>query len=293
MRLRARIRAESGQGTVEWTALVLLVSLALALLGAVAGLGLPGAALARGIADKLVCAVGLGGACAGGEPSALAGTYGEELAGLVAEHAPTIVYERGMRALPVDYRRCREDACAEGPDTGAVWESKAGEPTVAFVHVIDCRAGSPTAADPAEADCGGERGDNVYVQYWVYYPGSATGEGSIAPDLVRQITGGRSHHPDDWESFTVRIGPGGTFQRASSHRGYGAGWVRHNGVYYVVGGSHAGANGLRDSERATPADRLRLIALEPIAAGDPGVTFAVTPPWLKRVWRDPEYPGTG
>jgi hypothetical protein len=289
----ARIRAQDGQSTVEWTALILLVSLALAFLGAIAGLGLPGAALARAITDKIVCAVGLEGDCAiTADPSALALAYGDEVAGLVFEHAPTIVYETGMRALPVDYRRCREDACADGPETGGVWASNSGEPTVAFIRVVDCRADSPTAADPGEADCTGDRAASLYLQYWVYYPGSATGEGSIAPGLIRDISGGQTYHPDDWESFTVRLGAEGAFQRASSHHGYGQGWVPEHGLYYVAGGSHAGSVEVRDSDRATPAERLKLIPLEPIAAGDPAVRFAVTPPWLKKVWFDPEYEGT-
>ncbi|HEX2266292.1 MAG TPA: hypothetical protein VHH14_08415, partial [Solirubrobacterales bacterium] len=200
-----------------------------------------------------------------------------------------------MRALPVDYRRCREDACADGPEGGTVWRSKTGEPTVAFIHVIDCRPGSPARATPSEADCGGERTGRLYLQYWVYYPGSATGEGSIAPDLIRDVSGGRTYHPDDWESYTVRLGPDGAHQRASSHHGYGEGWVREHGYYYVAGGSHAGSvavGDLRNGARATPPGRLRLIPLEPIAAARPAVEFAVTPPWLKKVWFDPEYEGT-
>ena len=44
-------------------------------------------------------------------------------------------------------------------------------------------------------------------------------------------------------------------------------------------------------KRQTPR-RLAVIPLEPIVAANPGVEFAVTPPWLKRVWIDPEYEGT-
>ena len=65
-----------------------------------------------------------------------------------------------------------------------------------------------------------------------------------------------------------------------------------NGAYFVAGGSHAGSARPRYFDRATPPARLRLIPLEPIAASDPDVRFAVTPPWLKKVWRDPEYEGT-
>jgi hypothetical protein len=289
---RARVSCEIGQSTVEWVGLVLLVSLALAFLAGIAGLAMPGAALARELVSRLACAVELG-SCLGDDLSPLKLAYGEELAATVTENAPTILYEPGMKALPVDYRRCRADACADGAPAGRVWRSAAGHRTVAFVHAIDCRPGSATAASPSEADCSGERAGSVYLQYWVYYPGSATGEGSIAPGAIRSLTGGRTYHPDDWESFTVRLGPAGTHQRASSHHGYGAGWVPANGAYFVSGGSHAGSARPRFFDRATPRGRLRLIPLEPIAASDPDVEFAVTPPWRKKVWRDPEYEGTG
>jgi hypothetical protein len=34
------------------------------------------------------------------------------------------------------------------------------------------------------------------------------------------------------------------------------------------------------------------VPLEPIAASDPDTEFAITPPWRKQVWSDPEYTGT-
>jgi hypothetical protein len=284
-----KLRAESGQGTVEWVGLILLVALLMLGLVAAAGIGLPGVELAKAVASRLVCAVGLGGC--GAEETRLASAYGDEIARLVAEGAPTILYEHGMRALPVDYRACREDACAEGAEQGEVWRSDTGEPTIAFVRVIDCRAGSATEG----ANCAGARAGNLYLQYWLYYPGSATGEGSIAPELVRSVSsavGKPSYHPDDWESYQLRIGPDGRFARASSHHGYGEGWLRAYGAFRVAGGSHAGTMQPRDFARHTPGGRLRLIPLEPIAARRPETSFAITPPWLKRVWRDPEYEGT-
>jgi hypothetical protein len=290
VRPRQRTADETGQGTVEWIALVLLVSLLVAVLGAAVGIGLPGAEVARAIASRLVCAVGLSGSC-DAETTRLASAYGDELAARVSEHAPTILYEPGMRALPVDYRRCREDACAEGAESGEVWSSRSGEPTVAFVRVIDCRPGSATD----DADCSGPRSGFVYVHYWFYYPGSATGEGSIAPGVVRTVSsavGKPSYHPDDWESYQLRIEADGRVARASAHHGYGDGWVPEYGGFRVSGGSHAGMMAPREFARATPGDRLRLIPLEPIAARRPRVQFAVTPPWRKRVWRDPEYEGT-
>ena len=281
---------ERGQGTVEWIGLVLLVALLALALGAAVGVGLPGAALAEAVASRLACAAGLDGSCDLQE-TRLASAYGEEVAATVAEAAPTLLYEPGMRALPVDYRHCREDACAEGAEQGETWGSQMGEPTVAFVRVVDCRVGSRGDG----ANCSGPRAGNLYLQYWLYYPGSATGEGSIAPDLVRSVSsavGKPSYHPDDWESYQLRIGADGRFARASAHHGYGGGWVRAYGAFRVAGGSHAGSMSPGDFRRFTPGDRLRLVPLEPIAARRPDVRFAVTPPWRKRVWRDPEYDGT-
>jgi len=61
----------------------------------------------------------------------------------------------------------------------------------------------------------------------------------------------------------------------------------------VSGGSHAGtARAIRRVSRVTPRKRLLLIPLEPIAARHPPVRFAITPPWRKEVWRDPEAEGT-
>jgi hypothetical protein len=295
------IKSEGGQSTVEWLALVLLVSLAFAVLAAVAGVALPGAALARAIASRIACAVSLSESCAA-EATRLVAAYGGEVAALLREHAPEIRYERGMRALPVDYRRCREDACAEGAEQGVIWRSRAGEPAVAFVRAIDCRAGSGPAT-PGDPDCSGVRAGNVYLQFWFYYPGSATAEGggAIGP-AIRELSaavGKPSYHPDDWESLQLRIGRGGeVWARASSHHGYSyelggpGGWGPAVGSVYVSGGSHAGnVVALRDVDRTTPAARLRLVPLEPIAAGE-RATFAVMPPWRKRVWTDPEYAGT-
>jgi hypothetical protein len=181
-----------------------------------------------------------------------------------------------------------------------VSRSNAGVPASAFVRVIDCRAGILPPSGQGEADCSALRAGNLYLQYWFYYPGSATGEGSIAPELVREITGGATHHADDWESYQVRVSPGGAASaRASSHHWYAyaldgrRGWGPSLGSIYVSGGSHAGnAFAARDVDRITRASALRLIPLEPIARRQPDTPFAVTPPWRKRVWLDPEYDGT-
>ncbi len=293
-----RLRSQRGQATVEWIALLALVALLVGALVALAGIALPGAALARAIGSRLVCAIELAGGC---EPvaSALDAAYGEELAAKVSAHAPDLVYEPGMRAVPVDYRTCREDPCSLGPESGEVRESFEGEPVTLFTHAIDCRGSAepPTARAP---DCSGERAGSLYLQYWAYYPGSNT-----------RIYGDSGFHRDDWESEQLRLRAGGAEARASSHHGYnyegGPGnWLSDAGVthraawgpdrrrYFISGGSHAGHASEPDSKpyRWTPGEAVRLVPLEPIAATDPETEFAITPPWRKRVWADPEYTGT-
>jgi hypothetical protein len=290
---RRRIGEQHGQSTVEWVGLVLLVSLVISALGAIAGLGLPGAALAHAIASRIVCAAGLTDGCGLGADELLT-AYADEVAAAVRDHAPRILYEPGMRALPVDYRRCREDACADGADSGEVRRTESGEPVTLFVHVVDCRVGAPPPPDGV--DCSGRRAGNLYLQYFAYYPGSATGEGSTPlSGLIRDASsalGTPSYHPDDWESFQVRIGADGALDRASAHHGYGPGWFPETGAYFVSGGSHAGTVLPRDADRYTARSDITLIPLEPIAASDPDVSFAITPPWRKQVWFDAEYEGT-
>jgi hypothetical protein len=314
-------RGENGQGTVEWIGLVLLAALLVLGLLAAVGPRLPGGSLARAIAERIICATQLSDACAG-DP-ALVRAYGAEVAGLVREHAPRLRYEEGMEALPVDYRSCREDACSRGAPTGQIWRSTTGEPVVAFVHVVDCRAIAARGTERAGGECSGDRAGNLYLQYWFYYAGSATAEGSVMPGVIREASaalGSPSFHRDDWESYQVRIGPGSADARASSHHGHvydidggwrprvGAkrddsdsvkppwpkeDWGPATGTLYVSGGSHAGnARALRGVARTTPRERLGLIPLEPIVARGPTESFAVVPPWLKKVWRDPEYEGT-
>ena len=333
-------------------------------LGALAwliGLRLPGMALAYEIGERIVCAVKLSYGCRSDPELAVA--YGE-LAGKVRDNAPRIVYERGMRALPVDFRGCRSPVCSDGPETGRVTRSLAGRPVAAFTHVIDCR--DPDASAPRGYDCSGDRGGRVYIQYWTYYGDSATS---------RALYGANGYHRDDWEGYQVRINPDGTADaRASSHNGYNGadaptvdwasdasgkvpgasevrdatealglrdrrGWTRSQGTLYVSGGSHAGhaAEGSLSSDltdllaagrfalnakpvrgplareqqrhrqeliaarlrsslfgpgaRMTPRGSVRLSPIESLANRD-SFSFAISPPWRKRVYIDPEYDGT-
>jgi hypothetical protein len=289
---------------VEWIALIAIVSTALAGLAWLVGLRLPGAVLAHEIAERVVCAVRLTEDCRN-EP-ALRAAHGPQLAALLRAHAPALLYEDGMRALPVDYRVCRSDACAEGPEDGAVSRSEEGLRTAAFTHVVDCRPGQVAATEAWGGNCSGPRRGNLYLQYWLYYPGSATAEGSTP--LKRPIRrfstalGHSTYHPDDWEGYQVRIGPGGTFARATSHHGYN-GWQPNGDRYYISGGSHAGRPLERVSgswlaqrvgraiARSTKDHRLILIPLETLPERE-RYSFAVSPPWRKRVYFDPEYAGT-
>jgi hypothetical protein len=286
---------ERGQGTVEWIGLVGVVALLLTVLVAV-GVRVPGGELARAVASRILCAAALADRC-GDEPVLIA-AYGSEVGRLVRAHMPTILFEQGSRALPVDFRRCRNAACGDGSARGLVDRTDAGLPVTAFVHVI-------------------RRAGNLYIQYWLYYADSATLRGV-------PVAAAAGYHRDDWESVQIRIGPDGRVdQRASSHHGYnhvrsvanaGAdagstpiraaaeaagirplnGWGPETRLLVVSGGSHAGnANGFLRVDRIAPGRRVHLVPLEPVAAAEGDAhRFAVSPPWRKRVWRDPEAHGT-
>lgn len=294
------MRSERGQGTIEWVGLLLLVSAAMLVLVA-AGARVPGAPLARALADRMLCAVSLADGC-GDEPTLIA-AYGSEVGALVRRHMPMLAFEHGSRAVPVDFRRCRASSCGDAEGEGLVHRTDERLPVTVFVHVVDCRAGEAEQTEAAGADCSGERAGNLYVQYWTYYADSATLRGV-------PIAGAKGYRHDDWEGVQLRFGADGRVdERASSHHGYNyflsdlnwmsdAGIASHDGwgpethLLIVSGGSHAGnAVGMPDVDRYTPGSRVHLIPLEGIGA-ESGARFAISPPWLKRVWRDPEAAGT-
>src|SRR5680860_344226 len=322
---------ERGQGTVEWVGLVAVVALLLVALVAV-GVRVPGTGLARALASRMLCAVAMADGC--GDEPALIAAYGTEVGKLVRRHMPAILFERGSKAMPVDFRRCRAVACGDGTARGLVHRTDARLPVTAFVHVVDCRDAAPgePAAEPAGlgadgsgdrdesadgADCSGDRAGHLYIQYWTYYADSATLRGV-------PVAGPAGYHRDDWEGVQIRIAPDGRIeQRASSHHGYnyiqsvanagsdagivplrdaaeavGArprnGWGPETRLLVVSGGSHAGnTNGFLRIDRVTPGRRVHLVPLEPVVAAEgDAYRFAVSPPWRKRVWRDPEAAGT-
>jgi hypothetical protein len=307
-------KGERGQGSVEWVGTLAVVALLIVGLAG-AGVRVPGTALASALASRMLCAAALADRC--GDEPALIAAYGSEVGKLVRRHMPTILFERGSRALPVDFRRCRSSDCADGSARGLVDESDAGLLVTAFVHVVDCRRDSVETTELAGGDCSGARAGNLYLQYWTYYVDSATLRGI-------PIAGPRGFHEDDWEGVQIRIAEDGRIdQRASSHHGYNhaqsianagsdagivpineaaealgarprSGWGPETRLLVVSGGSHAGnANGFLRVDRITPSRRIRLVPLESIAEQDgDAYVFAVSPPWLKKVWRDPEAAGT-
>ena len=278
-----------------------------------AGVRVPGAELAGSIASRILCAASLADGC-GDEPVLIA-AYGEEVGRLVRQHMPTIVFEAGSRAMPVDFRRCRSTACGNGADAGLVHRTDTGLPLSVFVHVVDCREEVRPRSESEGVDCSPPRAGDLYLQYWTYYADSATLRGV-------PIVGEEGFHHDDWEGVQIRIGADGRVdERASSHDGYnyergvanwgsdagidplrdlaetvGAradnGWGPETHLLLVSGGSHAGnAAGDHDLDRFVPGRRVHLIPLEPIAGTDTS-TFAIEPPWRKKVWRNPEASGT-
>jgi hypothetical protein len=304
---------ERGQGTVEWIGLLLAV--AMVMLGLLAaGVRVPGATMARALADRILCAASSADGC-GDEPTLIA-AYGSEVGKLVREHMPSLVFEQGSRAVPVDFRHCRSTACADGPEDGLVHRTDEGLPVTAFVHVVDCRAEAAEESEAGGADCSGKRAGNLYVQYWTYYANSATLRGV-------PVVGPKGYHHDDWEGVQLRFGLDGRVdERASSHNGYNSepqgpsnwgsdigsavgkgvvelvgargenGWGEETHLLFVSGGSHAGNTmDVVDIDRYTPGRRVHLVPLEDIAAAG-AASFAVSPPWLKDVWLDPEAGGT-
>ncbi|HET9152730.1 MAG TPA: hypothetical protein VFN85_01280 [Solirubrobacterales bacterium] len=306
--------SERGQGTVEWVGTLCVVSLLL--LGLVAaGVRVPGAPLAQAVADRILCAASLADGC-GDEPTLIA-AYGDEVGRLVRWHMPTLVFEDGSRAVPIDFRRCRSTGCGDSSEEGLVHRTDADLPVTVFVHVVDCREGGAERSQAEGADCAGPRAGNLYVQYWTYYADSATLRGM-------PVVGAKGYHHDDWEGVQLRFGSDGRVdERASSHNGYNSGmtssanwgsdagigpledfaeavgargidgWGPETGYLFVSGGSHAGNTlDIADGERYTPGRRVHLVPLEEIGAGTTA-RFAISPPWLKDVWLDPEAEGTG
>src|ERR1051325_5047208 len=126
---------ERGQASVEWIAVLLLVSCVFA--GALAFVpAIDGRPLGASIVRALVCAVK--DDC-GANAAELRAAYGRHDAELVRLSAPNIVYEPGTLTLPVDYRRCRSHRCSDAPDDRDLdvhRSARGGMQATAFTHVV-------------------------------------------------------------------------------------------------------------------------------------------------------------
>jgi hypothetical protein len=321
VRARGRtVAGERGQATVEFVALTLLCCVVLGALAGFRGV-FDGRELGGFFGRHLVCAVTR--RCDRDE-ALLAAAYGERDAATVRALAPNLVFERGERELPVDWRECRRVGCSLAPDDPALDAHFGGRSrasgrltqATAFTHVV-------------------RRDGRLYIQYWLYYPDSNTtlagsddlwARSWLLPQ-IRQLVDGTTDYPgyhrDDWEGAFVRVDrDGSTWLRASSHGHFQSckwsscrdRWARSTGWVRVSRGSHSGhvpfakepappprylpppagprliplrpGRGL--SERSTTGEGLRLVPLETI---DPGTYRPldpdVLPPWDKEAYPDP------
>jgi hypothetical protein len=286
---------QSGQASVEWIGLVVLLVLAIG--GALTAVpAVDGRSLGGALAHRLTCAV------KGGCGDDLSQVYGVEDADLVRRHLQGLVFEPGERQIPVDWRSCRAVECAVAPDDREldVHRSESGLPLTVFTHLI-------------------RRGNRRYIQYWFYYPDSNTTwagsdriwKHSAVGQIARLVSGSDRYpgfHEDDWEAATIRVEPDGRaavrvtshghWQWCKQHRCVGR-WGPVTGWTRVSRGSHAGhvstdgrpGNGLR--ERTATAEAIRLVPLEGIGKAryrrlDPGIS----PPWEKDAYVNPEVPGS-
>jgi len=309
------MRCERGQATIEWVGLVLLASLALGALATVVPV-VDGRSFGGFLSHRILCAIK--GKCDNGD-AGLARSQGPSHAELLRRYAPELVYERGERQVPVDFRTCRARECSNAPDDPDldVHRSATGEPATAFTNVV-------------------RRGGRTYLQYSFYYPDSnSTFAGSDVAwkhSPLRFIGDYPGFHKDDWEGYSVRLeADGSAAVRSTSHGhhqyckqaecrndwGPSTGWTR------VSRGSHAGhipldrrvgrpgsrprarpgsgaprertyepqIPGVNLRERTTTGDGLRLVPLEEVKDRPyRRLDKDIKPPWQKSLYSDPESP---
>src|SRR3954462_14796646 len=195
--------SQHGQASVEWTGLLMLVTLALGAVVAFVPV-VDGRWLGSSLAHAIVCAAR--GDCDRGN-DALVAAYGRSDAELLRKFAPNIVYEPGTHTLPVDFRRCRSHSCSDAPDDPALdtFRSNRGVPPAAFTRVV-------------------HQGGETFLQYWFYYPdsNSVLGPSSAVWNHSPAVLAARypGFHRDDWEGYQVRLRHGDGVDaavRATSH----------------------------------------------------------------------------
>ena len=168
-------------------------------------------------------------------------------------------------------------------------------------------SGTSTGTEAWGGNCSGIAYGNLYLQYWLYYPGSATAEGSTPlKGPIRRLSNALGHstyHPDDWEGYQVRIGHGRNLRASHLASRLQRLAARRRPLLHLrrqprrAGRCERPARSwirVRLPSAATGAPRTDgscLIPLETLPAAT-GTRFAISPPWRKRVWFDPEYAGT-
>ena len=192
---------------------------------------------------------------------------------LAARHAPLLVLERGDASLPVDFRSCRDPACA------------GSDPPTLFVH-------------------GMHRGGYTYLEYWEYEPFSRTAHTGLS--------GLDGIHEDDWEGLIVKLRADGTVvgARASAHLGWNgrhrwwqlaeADWAPYPAPLYRAAGSHAGSFSRGEIDLAgdawngdAGAVQPRLVPADQARAAAARFDADAVAPWQKAAWDDPEATITG
>ena len=139
----AAVARRAGQTTVEWTALVALVSALLVAVLAAAGAASPAPRWRGAIAARIVCAIELDDTCAD-EPDLVA-AYGIDTAAARRRARPARLLragdDRAARRLP---RLPRVGVLGRHASRATSPQTDAGLPVTVFVHVVDCR--EPDAA---------------------------------------------------------------------------------------------------------------------------------------------------
>jgi hypothetical protein len=293
---------EAGQAAVEWIALIFasvaLMSAVLAAVGRVDGRSMGGL-----VAERISCAAA--GRC-GENGDVLDAAYGERDAALVRRLLPGLMYEPGEAQVPVDWRKCRDVACATTSDDRDmdVHATDSGEAVTVFTRLIRTR-------------------ERRFIQYWFYYPDSnSTFAGSdriwrhspllrLGGLVLRGSSEYPGYHPDDWEAAAVSVDDRGEVKsRVTSHGHWQSckwaackdEWGRPSGWMRVSRGSHAGhlpvdrdltprIPGVDVRERTTTPDGMRVVPLETLDRRryrrlDPGIA----PPWEKDAFRRPDSP---
>ena len=222
-----------------------------------------------------------------GDEPALIAAYGTEVGRLVRDHMPTLAFEQGSRALPVDWRRCRCDRLRR----------RRGGGRGARAPTPGCRSPpsstSSTAAEPGGrgADCSDGRAGNLYIQYWLYYADSATLRGvPIAGEQGYHATTGSPSRSASARTATSTSAPPPTTATTTRgdeptrlrrrHRRRSATSTRRRRPAPTTAGAPRPAScsspaaatpatlGDDPGGRFTPGRRVHLVPLEPIAAAD-------------------------